>query len=129
MAAALDAAVETYRVDESRVYVTGLSMGGFGTWEAIERMPERFAAAVAVCGGGNPIGLAAARGVPVWAFHGSADPVVPLAATVVMVNALEAAGGDVRLTVYPGVGHDSWTQTYADPEVYEWLLSHRLGAD
>ncbi|WP_424518991.1 prolyl oligopeptidase family serine peptidase [Rubrivirga sp.] len=126
VAAALDAAMETYRIDESRVYITGLSMGGFGTWEAIERMPERFAAAVAICGGGNPIGLAAARDVPVWAFHGDADTVVPLAASAWMVRTLEAAGGDVRFTVYPGVGHDSWSETYANPEVYEWLLSHAL---
>ncbi len=126
VAATLDAAIAAYRIDESRVYLTGLSMGGFGTWEAIEHMPERFAAAVPVCGGGNPIGLAEARDVPVWAFHGDADPVVPLAASAVMVNALEASGGQVQFTVYPGVGHDSWTETYANPEVYEWLLSHQL---
>ncbi len=127
VAAALDAALAAYRVDEARVYLTGLSMGGFGTWEAIERMPERWAAAVAVCGGGNPIGLSAARGVPVWAFHGALDPVVPLASTEVMMGALRQAGGDVRLTVYPQAGHDSWTETYANPEVYDWLLSHRRG--
>ena len=126
VAATLDAALEAYRIDPSRVYLTGLSMGGFGTWEAIERMPERFAAAIPICGGGNPIGLPTARTVPVWAFHGSADPVVPLAASAVMVNALEAAGGDVAFTVYPGVGHDSWSETYANPEVYEWLLRHHL---
>ena len=126
VAATLDAALEAYRIDPSRVYLTGLSMGGFGTWEAIERMPERFAAAIPICGGGNPIGLSTARTVPVWAFHGSADPVVPLAASAVMVNALEAAGGDVAFTVYPGVGHDSWSETYANPEVYEWLLRHHL---
>ena len=127
VAAALDAALASHRIDTTRVYLTGLSMGGFGTWEAIERMPNRWAAAVPICGGGNYIGLGQARGVPVWAFHGALDPVVPLAASEVMVEALRQAGGDVRLTVYPEAGHDSWTETYANPEVYDWLLSHRLG--
>ncbi|WP_420455730.1 prolyl oligopeptidase family serine peptidase [Rubrivirga sp.] len=127
VAAALDAALATYRIDASRVTLTGLSMGGFGTWEAITQMPERFAAAVPICGGGLPLGVEAARGVPVWAFHGAMDPVVPIASSVGMVGALRQAGGDVRFTVYPDAGHDSWTETYANPEVYEWLLSHRLG--
>lgn len=124
--AAMDAAMDTYRIDADRVYLTGLSMGGYGTWEAIERIPDRIAAAVPICGGGNPIGLAAAREVPVWAFHGAMDPVVPLSASAGMVSRLRAAGGRVRFTVYPDAGHDSWTETYATPEVYEWLLRHRL---
>ena len=126
VAAALDAALGAARIDPSRVYLTGLSMGGFGTWEAIERMPERFAAAVPICGGGNPLGLAAARNVPVWTFHGALDDVVPLAATMWMVESLREAGGTARLTVYPEAMHDAWTETYANPEVYDWLLSHRL---
>ena len=126
IAAALDDALDTYRIDRDRVYVTGLSMGGFGTWEAITRMPERFAAAVPICGGGLPLGVEAARDVPVWAFHGAMDTVVPVEASVAMVRALRAAGGDVRFTVYPDAGHDAWTATYADPAVYDWLLSHRL---
>ena len=126
VAAALDDALARYRVDPDRVYLTGLSMGGFGTWEALERMPERFAAAVPVCGGGNPIGIGAARDVPVWAFHGAMDAVVPVGASVEMVRRLRDAGGDVRFTVYPDAGHDSWTETYANPEVYAWLLRHRL---
>ncbi|GAB5534970.1 MAG: hypothetical protein Rubg2KO_12190 [Rubricoccaceae bacterium] len=126
VAAALDAVLEDPRIDPDRVTITGLSMGGFGTWEAIERMPERFAAAVPICGGGNPLGLAAARDVPVWTFHGAQDDVVPLAATMWMVESLRDVGGDVRLTVYPDANHDSWTETYANSEVYEWLLSHRL---
>lgn len=127
VAAALDGALAAYRIDPARVYLTGLSMGGFGTWEAIQKMPERFAAAVPVCGGGLPLGLDAAAGVPVWAFHGAMDPVVPIEMSVGMVRALRNAGGDVRFTVYPDAGHDSWSETYADPEVYAWLLSHRLG--
>ena len=126
VAAAIDAALAAYRIDADRVYVTGLSMGGYGTWEAIERLPDRIAAAVPICGGGNPIGIGAAREVPVWAFHGALDPVVPISASVVLVTRLRAAGGDVRFTVYPDAGHDAWTETYATPEVYDWLLSHRL---
>ena len=124
--AATDDALARYWVDPDRVYLTGLSMGGFGTWEAIEAVPERFAAAVPVCGGGNRLGIGAARDVPVWAFHGAMDTVVPVGMSVDMVRALRAAGGAVRFTVYPDAGHDSWTETYANPEVYEWLLSHRL---
>lgn len=126
VAAALDVVLADPQIDPDRVYLTGLSMGGFGTWEAIERMPERFAAAVPICGGGNPLGLAAAREVPVWTFHGALDDVVPLAATMWMVESLREVGGTVRLTVYPEANHDSWTETYANPEVYDWLLSHRL---
>ncbi|MEM1055961.1 MAG: prolyl oligopeptidase family serine peptidase [Bacteroidota bacterium] len=124
--AAMDAAMETYRIDEDRVYVTGLSMGGYGTWEAIERIPERIAAALIVCGGGNPIGIGAAREVPVWNVHGAMDRVVPISASVVMVDRLRQSGGTVRFTVYPDARHDAWSETYANPEVYEWLLSHRL---
>ena len=77
-------------------------------------------------GGGLPLGLETARDVPVWNFHGAMDPVVPIEMSVGMVRALRNAGGDVRFTVYPDAGHDSWTETYANPEVYAWLLSHRL---
>ena len=126
VAAGLDAAIAQYRIDESRVYLTGLSMGGFGTWEAIMRMPERFAAAVPICGGGLPLGIEAARDVPVWAFHGAMDPVVPIEMSVGMVRTLRNAGGDVRFTVYPDAGHDSWSEAYASDDLYTWLLSHHL---
>ena len=103
VAAALDAAIAQYRVDERRVYLTGLSMGGFGTWEAIMRMPDRFAAAVPICGGGLPLGM-----------------------SVGMVRTLRNAGGNVRFTVYPDAGHDSWSEAYASDDLYTWLLSHHL---
>ena len=127
LGALLDDLQARYRIDPDRVYVTGLSMGGFGTWDLLETFPDRFAAAVPVCGGGTPGRICAARSVPVWAFHGALDPVVPLLRSQEMTERLEACGGDVRLTVYPDAGHDSWTATYADPTVYEWLLSHRRG--
>lgn len=125
VAAAMDAAQEAFRIDADRVYVTGLSMGGYGAWEAIERLPERIAAALIVCGGGNPIGIGAAREVPVWNVHGALDSVVPISQSTAMVSRLRASGGDVRFTVYPDAGHDAWTETYGNPEVYAWLLSHR----
>ena len=123
--ALLDEIAATYRVDDDRVYVTGLSMGGFGTWSLIAADPDRFAAAAPICGGGEPWRICAIGRLPVWAFHGEADPVVPLERSEEMVRALEACGGDVRLSVYPGAGHDSWTVTYDDPELYDWLLRHR----
>lgn len=123
--ALLDEIVATHRVDEDRVYVTGLSMGGFGTWALIALDPDRFAAAAPICGGGTPRLMCGIGRLPVWAFHGADDPVVPLRRSEEMADALDACGGDVRLTVYPGVGHDSWTRTYDDPRFFDWLLAHR----
>jgi predicted peptidase len=136
--ALLDEVQEKYRVDTNRVYLTGLSMGGFGTWNLALTYPERFAAVVPICGGGSPVpiyGFDAKRketlkSLPFWAFHGDKDPAVPLSESERMVNALKKYGvKDVNLTVYPGVGHDSWTQTYSDPKLYEWFLSHRKGSN
>lgn len=132
--ALLDEVSTAQRVDPHRVYVTGLSMGGFGTWALAVRNPERFAAAVPVCGGGLPLGVvslapkrkAALRRLPFWAFHGAKDRIVPLAASTQMVAALKENGvKHVKFTVYPQAGHDSWTETYANPKLYEWLLAQR----
>jgi predicted peptidase len=126
----LDEAVRTLAVDPDRVYLTGLSMGGYGTWHLAAAQPDRFAALAPICGGGAadegfPERVSVLKHVPVWAFHGAKDPAVPLEESVKMVEALRAAGGDVRLTVYPEADHDSWTQTYEDPELYAWFLQHR----
>ena len=107
-------------------------MGGFGAWNLALEFPERFAAIAPVCGGGNPYypnGLntrrkAALKSLPFWAFHGDKDPSVALEESERMVKALKRFGCDVKFTVYPGVGHDSWTQTYNNPELYEWFLAH-----
>ena len=123
--ALLDETVANYAVDVHRIYLTGLSMGGYGTWSLARRYPELFAAIAPICGGGFPEFVSQLKDVPVWAFHGAADDVVKLEAGQRMVDALRACGGDVRFTVYPGVGHDSWTQTYDNPELYEWFLQHR----
>jgi predicted peptidase len=130
LTALLDAIEEEHAVDPERIYVTGLSMGGFGTWALAIAGAARFAAIAPICGGGEPLAVGALGRLPVWAFHGDADTVVPVERTLAMVEALRAHGGDVRLTIYPGVGHDSWTQTYENPELYEWLFSHtRSGRD
>jgi predicted peptidase len=101
-------------------------MGGFGTWALAIRHPERYAAILPVCGGGERQLARVLRDVPVWAFHGEADEVVPVERSEEMIDAIRKLGGSPRLTVYPGVKHDSWTATYENAEIYEWLLSHRL---
>ncbi len=127
--ALLDDLVEKYQVDESRVYLTGLSMGGYGTWALGASCPERFAALVPICGGGQPRMARRLRDMPIWVFHGAKDTTVPLSQSEEMVEALKAAGGNVEFTVYPEAQHDSWTQTYDNPKLYEWLLSHRKGTE
>ena len=114
------------RIDQRRVYVTGLSMGGYGTWWLAAAYPDRIAAIVPICGGGEPGNMAAqlAR-VPVWCFHGARDTVVPVSESKQMVDAICRRGGRVRFTVYREAEHDSWTETYNNEQVYRWLLSHR----
>ncbi len=130
----LDHVMKTCAVDHSRVYLTGLSMGGFGSWKLGIAHPEKFAAIVPICGGGETIDVllanreraAALRSLGAWAFHGAKDPVVPLEESERMVAAFKKAGvREVKLTVYPEAQHDSWTETYNNPELYEWLLKHR----
>lgn len=121
----LDEIERTYAVDPERVVVTGVSMGGQGTWELGSATPGRFAALAPVCGWGDPSRACALRSVPVWAFHGAKDDTVPLAASQVMVEAVVACGGQAKLTIYPNAGHDSWTPTYNNPEVYEWLMAQQ----
>lgn len=130
----IDEVMADQRVDPARVYLTGLSMGGYGTWSLGLTHPERFAAIAPICGGGDvvkilladPEKVRALRTLPVRAFHGAKDPVVPPVESERMVDALKRFGArDVQLTVYPEAQHDAWTETYANPELYEWFLSHR----
>lgn len=123
--ALLDQIIAELRVDQKRVYVTGLSMGGYGTWRLAAANPERFAAAIPICGGGFPNTAGELKTLPIWCFHGGKDRVVPLSQSQEMVNAVRASGGTVQLTVYPDAGHDSWTETYANPLIYDWLLGHQ----
>jgi predicted peptidase len=124
--ALLDDLLARYPVDPARVYVTGLSLGGYGAWALAMDRPGRFAALAPVCGGGDVTRVCRLRDLPVWTFHGAQDTVIPLQRSEELVEALEACGGDARLTVYPEAGHDAWTETYADPALYEWLLGHAL---
>ena len=123
--AVLDDVVAKFRVQSKRVYLTGLSMGGFGTWALAMAHPERFAAISPICGGGDPGKVSAIKNIPTWVFHGNRDRAVPLRRSKEMVEALQQCGGDVRFTVYQDVGHDCWTQTYSNPELYDWFLSHK----
>jgi len=134
--ALLDEIETKYTVDTHRVYLTGLSMGGFGTWNLGLSHPERFAAIAPICGGGETILLTLARdfdraqlgllkSMGVWAFHGAKDPTVSPDESEHMVSALKKIGcQDVKLTIYPDAQHDSWTQTYANPELFAWFLQH-----
>ncbi|NCC61753.1 MAG: phospholipase [Verrucomicrobiae bacterium] len=115
----------TFSVDQTRIYVTGLSMGGFGTWDIIQRMPNTFAAAMPVCGGGDTEMADAVKHIPAWVFHGGADGVVNPKRARDMVAALEKIGGKVQYTEYEGVGHNAWTRTYANEDVLKWLFSQK----
>ena len=123
LGALLDEVSARYRVDPDRVTVTGLSMGGRGTWDVAIDYPDRFAAIAPICGSIPAVAdVSRIRHVPVWAFLGAKDGDQSIRQ---MVEALQASGGNARLTVYPEAGHDAWTPTYANPVFYEWLLSQR----
>lgn len=117
--------LHTYNVDPRRIYLTGLSMGGYATWHYGAAKPDVFAALMPVCGGGDPADAEALATLPVWAFHGADDAVVPVEESRRMVEAVRAAGGDIQYTEYPDTGHDSWTRAYNDPDAIRWLLRQR----
>jgi len=121
----LDDIVARYDVDEERIYLTGLSMGGYGTWSLASTYPGRFAAIAPICGGGKRFMAPRLKDMPIWAFHGAKDKVVSLKESQEMVNAVKEQGGDAKLTVYSDAGHDSWTATYDNQQLYDWFLSHR----
>ena len=125
----LSQVMANYAVDADRLYLTGLSMGGAGAWQLAIEYPRRFAALAPICGWGESLLASRLKELPVWVFHGALDTVVPVAESERMVTAINNAGGQARLTIYPDATHDSWTATYANDELYEWFLSHRLGND
>ena len=113
-------------VDKHRMYVGGLSMGGMGTFEILRRKPDVFAAAFAICGGDNTLNAKIyAKKVPLWIFHGAKDSVVPFDHSQVIVNAIKAAGGDPKFTVYPNDDHNSWNDAFAEPQLIPWLFAHK----
>ena len=113
-------------VDLSRVYITGISMGGFGTWDLLQRKPEIFAAAIPICGGGDTAEAAKLKNTPIWAFHGDQDNAVKTQRSRDMSEAIKQSGGSlIEYTEYPGVSHNSWTRTYANDEVLDWLFAQK----
>jgi predicted peptidase len=116
-----------FPVDPRRIYVTGLSMGGYGTWDLISRMPDYFAAAVPICGGGDEKQAYKLVDIPVWAFHSADDRTVPVERSRKMVHAIKEAGGKkIRYTEYEDAGHGSWKPAYADPKLLRWMFRQRL---
>ena len=120
---AVAALQQEFSIDAKRIYITGLSMGGYGVWDAVARRPELFAAAVPICGGGDPALAKQMQTVAIWAFHGADDKAVTVERSRQMVEALKAVGAAPKYTEYPGVGHNSWEKTYSDLAMYEWLFA------
>jgi len=121
----LEKIIETNRVDTSRIYLTGLSRGGHGAWTLLMNYPEYFAAVIPICGAAPTAYHMWIPDIPIWIFHGQDDAVIPPEESLDMYNRLKAEGKNVRLTIYPDTGHDSWTRTYENPEIYEWLLKQK----
>ncbi len=120
----LEKTKKEYKVDEKRLYITGLSMGGMGTWTLTCKHPDLFAAAAPVCGGGDPTQAAKIKDLPIWNFHGDKDTAVPIKRSQDMIDAIKAAGGSPKFTIYPGVGHNSWDKAYGEETLNEWFLQH-----
>lgn len=124
--ALLDEVVAKHKVDKDRIYVMGVSMGGFGAWALAAVYPDKFAAIIPICGGGNPGDAKKIKHLSIWVFHGAKDTTVPASRSEAMVKALKDAGAEhVKFTLYPDAGHDAWTETYRNPEVWEWLLKQK----
>jgi predicted peptidase len=123
--AILDEVQKAYKTDPKRQYLTGLSMGGFGTWSLASAHPDRFAAIVPICGGGNVKDAEKIKDIPTWVFHGDADTAVKVDRSREMVEALKKAGGKPKYDEYPGVPHNSWDKAYGTDELYKWLLEQK----
>ncbi len=123
--AILDEVTKAYKTDPKRVSLTGLSMGGFGTWSMAAAYPEKWAAIVPICGGGSTSSAEKIKDIPTWVFHGDKDTAVKVDASRSMVEALKKAGGSPKYTEYPGVGHNSWDNAYADKGLFPWLLEQK----
>jgi predicted peptidase len=118
----LDEVIKNYNVDEERIYITGISMGGYGTWKLANEIPGRLAAVIPICGWGDPWTICEIGDLPVWAFHGAKDNVVHPQRSQDLIESLKRCGGNGILTLYPDAAHDCWTTTYENPRIYEWLL-------
>lgn len=125
----IDNIVKKYKIDEDRIYLTGLSMGGFTTWDMAIKYPDRFAAIAPICGGGDPSMASKISHLPTWVFHGAKDDIVKLEQSQRMIDALKQAKGKVKFTVYPDVDHGSWIPAYNDPELYKWFLQYKRSSN
>lgn len=121
----LEDILKKYPIDQTRIYITGLSMGGYGTWDLIARYPEKFAAAVPICGGGDVGKAPRIKNIPIWAFHGAKDSLVPPEKSRNMIKAIQAAGGSPGYTEYPDVEHPSWVHAYKDPYLIIWMFRQK----
>jgi len=121
----LKSLIEKYPIDTNRIYITGLSMGGFGVWDAISRYPNFFAAAIPICGGGDENNASKIVNTPIWAFHGDNDKAVNVSRTRNMINAIKKQGGNPKYNEYKGVGHGSWVKAYKEPQILKWLFSKK----
>lgn len=122
--ALVDDIAARYKVDKKRIYLTGLSMGGYGTWALAAQYPDRFAAIAPICGGGSLVMSFNLKNMPIWVFHGAKDKVVSIEESERMVKEIRKLGGEVKFTIYPDAGHDSWTESYNNQELYDWFLEH-----
>jgi len=123
----IDSLIKSPNVNRKKIYIGGLSMGGFGTWELLWRKPEVFAAAIPICGAGNPTKIASyRRKMPIWIFHGDKDPQIPVSNSRLFYDILKEKNRNVKYTEYAGVGHDSWRNAFAEPELLPWLFSQKL---
>jgi predicted peptidase len=124
--AILDVLSRQYRIDQKRIYVAGQSDGGYAVWDLISNRPDRFAAAIVLCGGGDPARAGRLVNLPIWVFHGSADPMVPVSEARNMIQAIQKAGGKPRYTEYKGAGHEIWSRVFAEPELVDWVFAQHL---
>ncbi|MEN8121683.1 MAG: prolyl oligopeptidase family serine peptidase [Bacteroidota bacterium] len=122
----IDSLIQKYPIDPQRIYITGLSMGGFGTWDAIARYPDKFAAAVPICGGGDENTAKSIADIQIWAFHGADDKVVKVERSRNMIEAIRKEGGSPKYTEYKGVGHGSWIPAYKEKGLLKWLFIQSL---
>lgn len=125
LVALLDEITRKHKVDEDRVCVTGLSMGGGGTWRLAAYVPNRLAAIAPICGGGDTSSTGRYAQLPAWVFLGAKDSPSTVERTQAMLESLKKSGGNPKFTLYPEAGHDAWTETYNNPEFYEWLLAQK----
>lgn len=117
--------MKEFSIDPNRIYVTGQSAGGFGVWDIISKRPNIFAAAIPLCGGGNPCSAKTILNIPIWIFHGGKDPAVPVEFSREMASILDESGGNVKYTEYPEIGHEVWEKAYLEPELIEWLFKQK----